>query len=66
MTSKTLSATFYLGWLFVWIAFLFPEMQTRIAAISATGNIAALLNVLPFIIFVIMLVVPIYLMLGND
>lgn len=66
MTSKTLSGTFYLGWLFVWIAFLFPEMQTRIGAISATGNIAAFLGVLPFIIFIVILVVPIYLMWGSD
>ena len=64
--NRGIAGVFYLGWFFVWIVYLFPEMQTRIAALEFAGNLSGLVSAIPFIILLIALVVPVYMIWEGD
>ena len=64
--NRGIASVFYLGWFFVWIVFLFPEMQTRITALELAGNMSGLVVAIPFIILLIALAVPVYMILEGE
>ena len=64
--NRGIASVFYLGWFFVWIVFLFPEMQTRITALELTGNMSGLVVAIPFIILLISLAIPAYMIWEGE
>lgn len=64
--NKNIGVVFYLGWLFVWVTLLYPEMVSRIAALGLTGTQGLFVNALSFAFLLFCLITPIYMMFGRD
>lgn len=64
--NRGISGAFYVGWFFIWVTLLYPEMVTRITAVGATGTIGTFLATMPFIFLVMALAVPIYIIWKGD
>ena len=56
--NKGLSGILYMAYFFVMIVFIYPEVETRISALSITGGLASVVGAIPLIILIVALIVP--------